>query len=240
MTFITSCGKPATSNGPDFAAQSVAATSESTICIGPKSATRYLIYLHGMDTPIPSQQEVTNRILLSNLATMLGVRIALPRATTPCPTQPNLRCWGWSFNAIEIENTAPVVDAAAKICFPPQARYGFLGFSNGGYFLLGAYRLCLIPKLFESANWAVLVGAARAPLNIHNEPKTLATCGEIGLMSGEADTYNSDLNQQMLQHLLNKNANAWEITYPGAHELPAESLKSVFGKSILLSSLTCE
>lgn len=75
-----------------FSTVSRAAEELEVSCLGLSNAKHALIFLHGMDSSRPSQQELSNRAILERIADSLNVRIALPRAANMCPTQPNSIC----------------------------------------------------------------------------------------------------------------------------------------------------
>ncbi len=199
-------------------------------CMGPEGSKINLVYLHGMDSATPSQQEQTNRGVLAKIANELNIRIALPRASKPCPTQPNSVCWGWSFNQSEIDSTKGTIEAAAQNCFGTKAHYGMLGFSNGGYLLSQAYRSCTLQTNFPDGGWLAIVGAARYSGNLPVQPASLKGCGSLTILSGSEDQYNSDLNQNYLHVLAAKGADATEIPYSGGHLLPYPELKTALEK----------
>ncbi|OFZ79400.1 MAG: hypothetical protein A2603_14515 [Bdellovibrionales bacterium RIFOXYD1_FULL_55_31] len=114
-----------------------------TDCLGTWAAKHYLIYLHGMDTESPSPQEQQNREMLSRLAQVLNLRIALPRAKNACPTQPNLKCWDWAFTKEAVQAELANAIAEANQCFPDGAAFSFVGFSNGGYLVNAAIQNCI-------------------------------------------------------------------------------------------------
>ena len=193
-------------------------------CLGPADAKNFLVYLHGMDYPNLSTQERTNRAILVRLATQLQFRIALPRAAKACPTKPESRCWGWNLDDHEVEATKKLVDTAAKECFPKNAKYGLLGFSNGGYLLSKTFRDCTFKEHFANGAWLILVGAARRDGPLVSPPDSLQGCGSLTILSGDSDQFNSDSKQNLISQLKLKGADAEEIPYTGGHILPEEPL----------------
>ena len=85
-------------------------------CLGPAEATHFAVYLHGVDEPSISEQELQNRRSLDAISSSLSLRIALPRASRPCPNQPSSLCWGWAFDEQEIDAAADAVKLAATSC----------------------------------------------------------------------------------------------------------------------------
>jgi predicted esterase len=205
--------------------------NERSECLGPADARHQLVYLHGMDGPNPSPQEIANRQVLSKIASTLSVRVALPRATLPCPTQPGSICWGWDFSesglAADAARAAPLIEESAKRCFPAHSHYGILGFSNGGYLLSGVYRSCRLSDLLPKADWLVTVGSAPQSKSMTYNSRDLRGCGSLVVMSGTRDEFNSDSDGGLLKELEERRANAREVTYDGGHLLSLEATEAV-------------
>jgi predicted esterase len=146
-----------------------------------------------------------------------------------CPNQAGSICWSWNQTVDEISASAAIVQETVKRCFPPGVRFGLLGFSNGGYLLSAIYRNCRMQAVFPDADWIVLVGSARwnGPLG---PPKSLVGCGSLSILSGAQDEFNSDLNRNYISRLLEKGADAEEVSYDGGHELPFEPLRDVLAR----------
>ena len=105
----------------------VVLASNDTICLGPKKASHFAIYLHGMDSVVPSIQELQNRETLEKIANKLNLRIAIPRATNRCLQQPNLLCWGWDENtSLKTLNALKDIPRSAEQCFSNKS-YGLIG-----------------------------------------------------------------------------------------------------------------
>jgi hypothetical protein len=97
-----------------------------------RRATSFAVYLHGVDASAVSDQEVGNRRELEAVAQALRMRVALARASRPCPGRPSSSCWGWAFDERELDEAASVVRRSALSCFGPRP-FGAIGFSKGGY-----------------------------------------------------------------------------------------------------------
>lgn len=195
-------------------------------CIGEPTAERFVVYLHGMDSEAPSEQEQHNREVLAKLAKAQGVRFALPRASMACPTRAGSVCWGWKFDEAEASAAATQIDAAATGCFPGKP-YGVLGFSNGGYLLNKLLRSCRLEAMLPKAEWLIGVGSARfeGEGELEAEPKSLAGCGRLLLLSGREDSYNFDPKHHLYELLVAKGADVEHFEFPGGHILEETSLK---------------
>jgi hypothetical protein len=110
-------------------------------CLGPPDASHFAVYLHGVDQPSVSAQELGNRKSLGAIAKALSIRIALPRASMPCPNEPSSVCWAWSFNEREVDATVEAMTRSAAACFGTGRPFGLIGFSNGGYLITKLLRL---------------------------------------------------------------------------------------------------
>ncbi|MGE0328947.1 MAG: hypothetical protein AB7K71_36710 [Polyangiaceae bacterium] len=207
------------------AAPAVAPTPPATVsCIGEVSAAHHVVYLHGMDTEPLSDQEQHNREVLAAVAKARGVRFALPRASRACPTQPGSVCWGWKFDDAEATAATARISAAAAQCFAGKA-YGLLGFSNGGYLLNKLLRSCRLKATLPDAAWMISVGSAKFEGELEAEPKSLAGCGKLLLVSGREDTYNFDPKHHLFELLKAKGADAEHLEYAGGHVLEETALK---------------
>lgn len=121
-------------------------------CIGPVNGKRFLIYLHGFETPGRwSREEEGNRRVLERLATTHSLRIALPQGV-PCPN--GKLCWP-ARSPAEIQETFRRFLDAARTCRSSPGPYALLGFSNGGYFAFKLYKQHkdpLLERIFASGS----------------------------------------------------------------------------------------
>ena len=195
-------------------------------CLGPATASTFAVYLHGVDSPSPGEQEMDNRRTLARLADELTLRIALPRAKAACPEQPGSVCWGWSFGEAEIADAARGVDEAARACFGERP-FRLLGFSNGGYLLTKALRSCSLRDRFPRAREVITVGSAmlRGPLEV--TPQKLEGCGTLVMLIGTRDTHNFDPSENYLRALSAKGASVRAERFDGGHTLPRDPLRAV-------------
>jgi predicted esterase len=193
-------------------------------CLGPSDAKSFAVYLHGMDSPSISDQELGNRQSLARAADALSMRIALPRASIPCPNQAGSLCWGWAFDEAEIDVSARAVKDAAQACFGSQP-YGLIGFSNGGYLLSKLLRTCALHVKLPTATWAVTFGSAVFKGPLEPQPASLADCGRLVIAAGTGDTYNFDPTDHLLNALKAKGADVTALRFEGGHLVPEEPLQ---------------
>jgi predicted esterase len=201
----------------------------SAKCIGPVDAKHFVVYLHGIDSPSPSDQELGNRRVLAQIAREGSYRIALPRSTSRCPNQPGSICWGWSFNETEISAAVAAIDASAAACFPPDRHFTLVGFSNGGYLLGKMFRGCELPARLPHADGVIAVGSAIFEGPLESKPASLEACGQLVFISGSHDEYNFDPTQHYLQVLQAKGAHAEQAVFDGGHLVPLEPTRTMLG-----------
>lgn len=186
-------------------------------CIGPTSASRFVVYLHGMDTPIPGNLEMRNRAALETVANKLNIRFALPRATNDCPSNPNLKCWSWT-EQDSIESVLEAINFSANICFPHLA-FSLLGFSNGGYAVHKMMRKCSTGNFTQMISFGASGGWSK------NDPQDLANCPlNLSMNIGSTDEANSSPSVAFYQYLKSINAQVSYSKYLGGHELTLDSL----------------
>lgn len=195
-------------------------------CLGPATASAFVVYLHGVDSTSPSEQEMDNRRTLARLADEMSLRIALPRAKATCPEQPGSICWGWSFQDAELAGAAQAVDDAARACFGERP-FRLVGFSNGGYLLTKALRSCSLRARFPRAEQVVTVGSAMLRGPLEPTPARLEDCGSLVMLIGTGDTHNFDPSENYLRALQAKGARVRAERFDGGHVLPHDALRAV-------------
>ncbi|APR80738.1 Hypothetical protein A7982_06085 [Minicystis rosea] len=195
-------------------------------CLGPADARGFAVYLHGVDAERPSAQEIENRRVLDRIAAERSLRIAVPRATRPCPNQPGSICWGWAFDDKEIAAAAGAIDAAARECFGERP-FSLLGFSNGGYLLTKMVGTCALRAQVPRAESVLTFGSTMLHGPLPPAPADLRGCGKLVMVVGTGDTYNFDPSGNYLKALLAKGADATEVRFDGGHLVPLEPTRSL-------------
>jgi predicted esterase len=191
-------------------------------CLGPPDALFNAVYLHGIDSPSPGDLELANRKNLAAIAEALSLRIALPRASTPCPEQTDMRCWGWSFDQEQLTAGVRAIDQAAQTCFKGR-RYGLIGFSNGGFFVGRLLRTCAVRA---KVPWMLTMGSSVLNGPLEAEPRSLAGCGHLVMLAGNGDSDNAEGLDHMVKELRAKGADVVGSRYDGGHEMPSEALRA--------------
>jgi len=195
-------------------------------CLGPTDAKHFAVYLHGVDERTISDQEHDNRRSLEVIAKALSLRIALPRASTPCPHQPSELCWGWAFDASELDAASQAVSSAAASCFGTGRPFGLIGFSNGGYLLTKLLRTCSLRQRLPGATWMMTIGSAMSHESLKAPPDDLSGCGRLVMLAGTHDQYNFDPGEALLHALEAQHADVRAVRFDGGHTVPLEPTRA--------------
>lgn len=191
-------------------------------CIGNDNAQGFLIYLHGMDSIIPSPQELTNRKILTDIALKYNLKIAMPRAEMECPTQLESICWGWTWSSLELTTIIPKILSAREQCFSSDKPFGVIGFSNGGYLLNNWFQAGLLPSFGINPSFIISSGADRG--FILSNSIDLSKNPPLILIAGDHDIYNHDMSETYSAQLMTMHADVKVVTFNGAHELNEDVL----------------
>jgi hypothetical protein len=154
----------------------------------------------------------------------------LRRRATPQRGRPRIcasRCWGWAFDAAELDAAAALVRGSASECFGDRS-FDVIGFSNGGYLVNQLLRTCSLRTRLPRASRLITVGAA-APLQgtLEAKPVSLEGCGDLTMLVGREDEHNSDPASSLLHALEVKRASVRETRFDGGHLLRGAPLESV-------------
>lgn len=190
-------------------------------CIGPKDSKTVAIYLHGMDTESPSNQELENRKVLSKISESLKIGIAIPRAKNKCPNKSQI-CWGCNFNEDGVvENALQLASASQTQCFPKSTQIGLIGFSNGGFVANQIIKDCKKTDF----KWLVSIGAGGSYNK--NDKTNLNKCGALILMAGKEDKSNYEQIKSLEKWMNERKANVNFVEYESGHNLPEKDLEKV-------------
>jgi predicted esterase len=195
-------------------------------CLGPENAKSYVIYLHGIDSPAPSAQEVENRRILSDLAKQDDIRIALPRAKSACPTQFGSQCWGWKFDDAELTEILPQILNSRAACFAAEKPFKILGFSNGGYLLLHWYARGMRPSFGDVPDFLITSGSGKG--YVPSDQTNLSSNPPLTLEIGRNDEFNFDSSEKFFHALKDLKAPVTLFEFEGGHNLNADALSKAF------------
>lgn len=189
-------------------------------CAGEASSKRGIVYLHGMDIPEKSAQELANREIITRIAKKIGARVAFPRAEAGCPGNPSQICWGWKFDTAELVRLKQKIASAAESCGAPPG-YMVLGFSNGGYAVNRLFEECLLAP----ETLVVSVAAGNRPFKRVGEKQSkLGTCGTLKMIVGTKDHFNNQDTRQYVTELKSREGKVFLTEHPGKHEIPEAAL----------------
>ena len=195
-------------------------------CFGPKNSKTVVVYLHGMDSESPSQQELENRKVLSKISESLKIGIAIPRAKSKCPNKTQL-CWGWNFNEASVVDSAlQLAIESQKLCFTKVTNIGLLGFSNGGFVVNQIVKDCKKTDF----NWLISIGAGGS-FN-KNDQTDFSKCSSLTLMAGKEDKFNYESIKDLAKWMKDHKANITLVEYDSGHSLPEKDLETVL-KSVV-------
>lgn len=206
-----------------------AASALDVSCIGPKSATTFAIYLHGLDSVQPSPLEIGNRKILAKIAEAKNIRIALPRARMKCPNQEQAICWGWNFDSDEIRAILPAIMKAKNACFAKDKPFTMIGFSNGGYLLTNWYAQGLKSSLVNQPLALIASGSSWNGLPI--EKTNISGSSKLTLIAGSDDKYSYERSKLFYNVLKKLDAPVAFISFLGRHHLDEDSLIEALGSS---------
>ena len=182
-------------------------------CIGSSSAKHHFVYLHGTDTFGPSWREIENREVLRVLADTLDLSIALPRSPFGRWPMQDASDFQWSLATIH---------RAAGTCFPRDARYGVVGFSDGGYLVNDVFARC-IPS---EALWLVSVGGEGS---MQPGVRDLSRCGALRVIMGRHEPVFSS-TQFFVTSAARRHADIRLIIHRDGHALPLAETRNVLAE----------
>ena len=104
---------------------------KSIIFLGEKDNSNVWLYLCGLTSDWDSLQELKNREILGRIASREGIKIIAIKPFSRCDKFENKLCWP-HFSPEMVRNTYRKI----KLILPADIEIsGFIGFSNGGFFL---------------------------------------------------------------------------------------------------------
>lgn len=190
-----------------------------TTCVGKTSAKFNAIFLRGITPP-----DINYENDLKAMAEALNLRIAIPRSTTNCKGSTSKFCW-YGEEPADIEATYAAVLRSAVQCFPQGARFGLIGFSNGGYHAGKVVLRCLAPQ----PAWVVAMGSAG---DIGNAVSSdLSRCAPTTLLIGEKDI-TRDKARNFAAQLRVKKLDVEFKTWKGGHDVPFPELRQIVARRL--------
>lgn len=198
-----------------FLSASAHASSPTAECLGEKTASRAMVYLHGLEALAKqSSEEKQNRDILKKLARELDLRIALPEGPV-CPK--NRRCWP-AKDTGEITSTFAWITKAIGQCFVDKD-YSLLGFSNGGYFAFKIY------KTHTDIRLKKIIAAGSSGLWDPSIEKT-NPLSEFHLIIGDKDLTSRNA-EGFMERFRKADPTSTISVFKGGHRLDYDSLKKI-------------
>lgn len=176
--------------------------------LGAPDGGKTWVYLCGLSQDNNSLQEQENRTLLEHIGRRLNITFLAVEPTDRCEPADNQLCW-IHYTPHQAEETYAKVKAAIK----DYKIDGYLGFSNGGYFLND------LAQRHELGCPIISVGAAGSVVspNISNHITIIIGQQELAYEAARQFVYQTKetpLRVQLVEH-------------PGDHELPLQELERV-------------
>ena len=174
--------------------------------LGDSKSTNCWVYLCGLAESFDSPDERKHRQILNDIGRELNIRFIALIPRNRCPKFDNKICWPHKDPEQASETYQSIISDLAGIRVN-----GWIGFSNGGYFLHEISQQNVI------TNPVVTIGS----------PGSLTSTDQIYVMIGRGDTY---------AHEKSKDLNYKIIEYEGGHEIDSGSLKKVLESILILPS----
>jgi predicted esterase len=188
-------------------------------CIGPETASHHAIFFHGIYETNGRTPEQTYGNVLRQVAKKEKIRIAMPISGFQCIGKKGSYCWGTEDDASVQTIFRESVAASAK-CFAGASPTGFIGFSNGGYFVGRLMLRCLT----KAQNWLVAMGSAGSmDFRVQDD---LSGCGNMNLLIGKRDL-SLKKAERFHQGLVAQKAKTTFQTWNGGHDVPERELAKI-------------
>ena len=208
-----------------------AAQALQTDCIGPTSAGRHIVFLHGiMSVTNPANQCIAPPVhgerslhtidewepLLESIAVQQNIRFAVPHSRFFCRNDFLSLCWGSDDPVSTAASFAAIVTSVMQ-CFPPGATWGLIGFSNGGYHATRVALLGLAPR----PAWVASIGSSGDIKLFANgpHPYLLQVIGREDMTHDKAVQFARDLRYHHMPSSL--------IDFAGGHEIREDIIREI-------------
>lgn len=181
------------------------------LVLGHRSSSNTWVYLCGLTETINSDQEVENRHLLDQLGKELNIRFLAIHPFDRCEKVSNKLCWAHYTDEQALETYKKILSV-----LPDEHVSGFIGFSNGGFFLN-----CLA-QLKELPHPIISIGAAGS-INSPSIPnKITLVVGKLEVIYDFAHAFVKKAKGSPLFVTL--------IEHEGDHVLPFKTLEKLMKK----------
>jgi hypothetical protein len=182
------------------------------VTIGSQNASQSWIYLCGLTTDfVPNQMNELKT--LDTIGKELNIKILAIIPHHRCPQYNHRLCWPHK-NKKELLNTYKEIMNSVNT----QTIHGYIGFSNGGFFLTQLAQHIPLHKPI------ITIGSAGLIKNIHGPDNT------IHLLIGKQDQWHYEYAINLYNQSKNTHLTIDLVEYNGGHEIPIDILKNVLKK----------
>jgi hypothetical protein len=182
--------------------------TSSFVTLGSLNTPQTWIYLCGLTNHFNPQMNEFK--VLDTLGKELNIKILAIKPHHKCPQLHNLLCWPQD-NKDEVLNTYQEIINIVH----PQKINGYIGFSNGGFFLIQLSEYISLNKPI------IAIGAGGRIKNTQGPHNT------IHVLIGKQDQWHYEHAINLYKQSKNTNLTIDLIEYDGGHEIPANTLKNV-------------
>jgi len=180
---------------------------KNKVILGNKSSKNCYIYLCGLTQKF--NYEKHNRQILDDIGKNISIKIIAIKPKDRCIDFDNMLCWPHN-NKQEIIETYKYI----KETINNENINGYIGFSNGGFFLLKLAEIESLNKPIIAIGAGGYIGEIKAKNNLF-------------LFIGKQDKWHYDLAKQFYKQSQNTSLNVKLIEYDQGHVIPQKLLQQV-------------
>lgn len=191
----------------------------SSIELGNNSSSQAWVYLCGLTTDFYSQEETQVRNSLNELGKKINIKFVAIRPTNRCSNYDNKLCWPHDTIRQTLQTYKQIISVIGDIHIA-----GFIGFSNGGFFLNQLAQIIEINKPIIS------IGSAGY---LHNQNVRYAQIKNIiYLLIGKQDKWHYDLAKKFYMQSQQTTLDIKLVEFEGGHYIPIDTLENILIKLI--------
>lgn len=183
--------------------------------LGSLTSGKIWIYLCGLTKNLSSAQEVENRNILNNVGKDLNIKILAIKPKERCSEFDNKLCWPHNSHEQTLNTYSYIKSIVKNIEIS-----GFIGFSNGGFFLNKLAQIMELNKPIISIGSAGYLADTTFRNNIY-------------LLIGKQDRYHYSYAQEFYNKSIGTPLHVILIEYDKGHEIPETVLENILGNLIL-------
>lgn len=182
------------------------------ICLGASDSNKTWIYLCGLTDEFNASHEIAQRNILDHIGKKLNIRFLAIKPAERCPEFDNKLCWPHNSHTETLKTYDYILGLTGN-----YAIAGFIGFSNGGFFLNK------IAQLVELNKPIISIGSAGYLENtsLKNDLYLVIGTQDIYHVLGAREFYNKSKTMQL---------NVTLIEFDGGHEIPRTALEDLLAR----------